>query len=439
VWLLLTLTLALLLAACGGGESGLDEGGSAAGEVEGEFDWKRFDGETIRVVLNQHPWQEAIEPLLPEFTAKTGIKVEVESLPEEQFRQRVRVELTGRSEDLDVFMTAGQNEGALFSRNGWYEDLRPYVDNPSLTSPDYNFEDLSPAIVEGHTFDDQLTAIPVQVEVQMLYYRRDLLQQAGLQVPKTMDELAAAAAKLDQGGTHGFVARGKGAASITQISTYLYNFGGQWTEEGSQKAAFATPEGVRAFDFYGRLIREHGPQGAVNMSWEEALPLFQQGQAAMYTDASTFLPNVMDPAESKVADKAGFAPMPSGPGGDFQTFNGWAVGMSKFSQKKNPSWMFIQWATSPEVTERTTQEGGIASARQSVEFGDRFPADWVETFQGALGNARPQLPQVGPVPEVRDAIGTAVVASIQGKPVEPAVKASAEQFDQIVETSGGGG
>lgn len=436
--LLAVILLALGLAACGGGESGLAGGGGPEG-VEGEFDWKRYDGESLRLVFNQHPWQEAIQPLLGEFEELTGITVEVEALPEEQFRQRVQVEMTGKSEDLDVFMTNVQNEGAKFARNGWYSDLRAFAEQEGLVAAEYDFDDFSDSILDGHTFDGTLAGIPIQLETQMLFYRKDILEQAGVQVPQTLEELEQVARKIDDpSGVRAFVSRGAGAAAVTQISTYLFNYGATWTPEGDEDdaAAFDSPEGIQAIDYYATLIREHGPSGAVNMSWEEALPLFQQGQVAMYTDASTFLPQVIDPKESKVADKAGFAKMPAGPAGDFQTFNGWALGISPFSQKQNAAWYFVQWATSPEMVERLTEKN-IAGARESVEFGDAYPDDWVQAFTESLPEAVPQLPKVVPVPEVRDAIGTSIVAAIQGEPVEPAVQASAQQFNQIVESAGG--
>ena len=430
--------LALLAAACGGGESGLEGGGQQGGatEVTGDFDWKRYDGETLRLVFNQHPWQEAIEPMLGEFEELTGISAEVEALPEAQFRQRVQVERPGRSDDLDVFMTNVQNEGAKFAGNGWYVNLREFAENPSLTAEDYAFDGLAAGVLDGHTFDDTLAGIPIQLETQMLFYRKDIFEKAGVDVPTTMEELAQVAAEIDDpDGTRGFVARGKSAAAVTQISTYLFAYGGDWTDDEGN-AAFDSPQAVEAFDFYTGLVREHGPAGATNMSWEEALPLFQQGQVAMYTDASTFLPQVIDPETSSVADSAGFAKMPAGPEGEVQTFNGWALGISPFSQKQEAAWYFIQWATSPEMVERLTAEG-IAGARPDVEFGEEYPQDWVQAFTESLPEARAQLPKVGPVPEVRDVIGTAIVAGIQGDAVEPALQAAADQFDQIVQTAGG--
>jgi hypothetical protein len=47
------------------------------------------------------------------------------------------------------------------------------------------------------------------------------------------------------------------------------------------------------------------------------------------------------------------------------------------------------------------------------------------------------LPQVISVGESRDAIGAAVVAAIEGKPVEPAVKKAEEEFNKIVDANGG--
>lgn len=449
----LALVLILGLAACNGGESAeegaaeepeaaepAEEGGeTAAAQADGEFDWKQFDGEEIRVVLNQHPWQEAIQPKIEEFTELTGIQVEAEALPEQQFRQRVQVEMTGGSSDLDVFMTSVQNEGAKFATNDWYEDLRPYAEDASLTGEEYELADLSESVLEGHTFDGVLAGIPIQLETQMLFYRKDILEEAGVEVPTTLEELEQVAAEIDDpSGTRAFVARGKGASAVTQIATYLFNYGADWTAEGSTEPAFNTPEGIEAFDYYTSLIREYGPDGAANMSWEEALPLFQQGQVAMYTDASTFLPQVQEESTDEVKENVGFAKMPSGPGGDHQTFNGWALGMSPFSENKDAAWYFVQWATSPDMVETLTQEGGIAGARQSVDFGDSFPEDWVTAFTESLPKARPQLPQVIPVPEVRDAIGTAVVAGLQGDDVGPALEDAAEQFTQIVDAAGGG-
>ena len=51
------------------------------------FDWKKHDGQTINLLLNNHPWSQAVRDMAGEFTAKTGIKLRVEMFNEEQFRE----------------------------------------------------------------------------------------------------------------------------------------------------------------------------------------------------------------------------------------------------------------------------------------------------------------------------------------------------------------
>ena len=52
------------------------------------FNWKQHDGQTINLLLNNHPWSQAVRDMAGEFTAKTGIKLRLEIFNEEQFRAR---------------------------------------------------------------------------------------------------------------------------------------------------------------------------------------------------------------------------------------------------------------------------------------------------------------------------------------------------------------
>ncbi|MDT0143161.1 sugar ABC transporter substrate-binding protein [Microbacterium sp. PRC9] len=420
---------ALLLTGCAGGSTAAED----PGDVSGAFDWKRYEGETIRFVAGLQPWQAQIEPMIAEFEELTGIDVEMEALPEDQFRQRLQVELTAGSDAIDVFMSSIQQDGARFASSGWYEDLTPYIENKSLTSPDYDFADFSESVLEGHTFDGVLSALPIQLEVQMLFYRKDLLEAAGYDAPPaTLDELEeiAEATSDPANNVYGWAARGKRAAAVTQLTSFILNHGAEYMVDGG--AAFDSPEGVAAIKDYGRLIREYGPSGSTNNGWEELLALFQAGSLAQWADNSGQAAALRDPAQTPFADQVGYAPMPAGPESDAQTFFGWASAISSNSEHKGAAWLFLQWLTSPE-TVAALQATGIPGGRQSVEFGPDVPTEFVEAFQTALATAQPQLPQVQSVPEVRDVIGDAIVSSIQGDDVEAATATAAEQFNRIVE------
>src|SRR5512144_373907 len=75
----------------------------ASASEAGQFNWQQFKGTQLRVMLNKHPWQLAIEPHLKEFEALTGMKLVVEVYPEDQFRAKTSVELQSGSGSMDVF------------------------------------------------------------------------------------------------------------------------------------------------------------------------------------------------------------------------------------------------------------------------------------------------------------------------------------------------
>lgn len=425
------LPAALILTACGGSGGNADE---TIEEATGPFDWTRYEGETIRVTSLQFPWQEAIAERIPEFEELTGIEVEMDSLPEQQFRQRLQVELITGAGDIDVFATSPQNDSARFAELGWYQDLNPLLESESLTHPDYDFDDFSDDLIESQTLDGELLSLPAVVETQVFFYRPSILAEHGLDVPGTMAELESVAETISADGEAiGWATRGKRDAAVTQLASFLYNSGAEYTDEDGY-AAFDSPEGIEAFEAYGRLLREYGPAGSVNNSWEELLALFQQGEVAMWADNSGQVASVLDETVSSVADDVEFAPMPSGPGGDSQTFFGWSTAISPQSDRIGAAWLFLQWASSPEMVEELQVAEDVFGGRESTPFGDDVPESFVDAFNTSLENSRTQLPQVIPVPEVRDAIGQAIVAAIEGGDVAGAVTAAADEFDRIVDS-----
>jgi multiple sugar transport system substrate-binding protein len=218
------------------------------------------------------------------------------------------------------------------------------------------------------------------------------------------------------------------------MSTFLYNFGADWTDADGM-AAFNTPEGLEAFEFYGDMLRQYGPPGAASNSWEELLPLFQQRQIAMWNDSSAFLGSIIDPDSAVDIDNIGYARMPVGPGGENNSFFPWALSMSSLSEKKVQAWYFIQWATSPDIVDALQAEG-VFGARTSATFPADMPAEWIEVVRYDLEIARPKLPIVIPVAEVRDAIGEVIVTAIEGGDVAAALDRAESTFNQAVATAG---
>ena len=105
------------------------------------IDWKQFEGESVTVLLSKHPWQEQIEPLIPEFEELTGIDVKLKLLPENQYLTKVPADMEAGTFKFDVFMTQ-LYEAPKFCGEKWLADLEPLINDPSVTDPNwYNYND----------------------------------------------------------------------------------------------------------------------------------------------------------------------------------------------------------------------------------------------------------------------------------------------------------
>lgn len=420
---------AALIAGCSGSNGGNVATGNAGKETgtnTPQASAKPFEGKSISLVTANHPWGEAIKPLLPEFEAATGMKVEVQSYFEDQLTQKLTVQFTTASKTPDVFMYRPLQEGKLFFKNGWVHPLDEFVNQDAA----YDFADLSQSAVGTATVDGKIGGIPIITEQEILYYRKDLLEQAGIAVPKTIDELVAAAKTLHDPGNenYGFVARGQRSPLVTQVSSFLYSEGADFIN--GDKAAINTPEAVKAFTTYGTLLKDFGPPGVLNMSWPQAFGIFAQGKVAFLTDANSLYKNLTDVEKSQVADKVGFAAFPAGAAGS-KAYNitSWGLAVNANSEDKAASWEFIKWATSKEIVLKTQQKGN-PGARSSVwanpESTTEFPAELVtviqESVKGGVSHDRPTVISVG---EARDAVGEIVQKVISGEKDIQAVADSA--------------
>ena len=401
------LTTAAVMAGSGGS-------GSAPKAAEGQ----KFAGQTIRFVASNHTYTDAIKGLIPEFEKKTGIKVKMESYFEDQLTQKLTVELTSGSSTIDVFMTRPLQEGRLFSKNKWYEIITPYLSDTKKTPADWDWKDFKKSSVDAVTLGGSVYAIPIVTEGEIVYYRKDLFEKAGLKPPTTLEELEAAAKKLNDpaNGVYGIVVRGQRNPSVTQFSGFLFSFGGDFIKDG--KCVLDTPDALKAFQYYGRILKNYGPPGVTNMSWPQAQALFQSGKVAMWVDASTLAGPLLDKAKSAVHDKVAFTTFPTGPAGakPYDVVP-WALALSAQSKNKDAAWEFAKWITSKDIMKKAIakkQTVARNSAWADKEATKDWPAGFAEvaakTGQIALPYDRPLMTAVV---EARDAIGDVIVKSIE--------------------------
>ena len=417
----------------------------------GAVDWQQFKGTTLTLMSWKHPWTDAIKPLLPEFEKKTGMKVNLVEYPEDQHRQRVAILLAGGSRDPDVWMTDIKGgEGERFGPNGWYEPLLQYILCNELTEPEYvkilydipqKTWELS--MVPGPTGSKDVWGISLFLDPRTYAYRKDLFEKYGLSVPTTFSEMETVAKKIFEetnGEVFGVTLRGKGAAATSYIAIPLYAMGGAWQDEQGNPT-INTPEAIKAFDWWGRMLRLYGPPGSVNYHWSEVQSIFAQGRAAQTIQACTLIKLYSDPEQSTVADKVGYAPLPKGPDGKSGSWAGsHQLAISSLSRNKEAAWLLVQYLTSEDTFVHNLNKKGNTSPRVSTWEDPRvtipLPEDWLYAVKkevaetiGFVGYAPLSIHDVA---QARDVIGEAITASILGEDVKAALDKAQARLEEML-------
>src|SRR3954453_7793411 len=162
------------------------------------FDWKQAKGSKLEVNFGKHPSSDVLQAHQKEFEDLTGIKVGSEQISEQQQRPKVAMEMSTGRPSFDVGNVAMHVQKRLIERGNWMQDLRPMIADKSQTNPDLDMADFSATTIRIATGPDgKLNVLPMNQGLFILFWNKELFQQAGVQgPPKTYDEMMAAAQKL---------------------------------------------------------------------------------------------------------------------------------------------------------------------------------------------------------------------------------------------------
>ncbi len=334
------------------------------------IDWKQFSGQTITLMGATHPWSNAITPLLPQFTKFTGIDVVTDFQLETAFLGALPIKLAGGSRTPDVFMflTYGQGISA-----GWLEPLNAHYSDRSLT--DLGWYDETDLLKTARAFpvwsDGERYAFPITSEAVTLFVNSDALAAKNLPVPQTFDELFATAKAVKTNEMSGLAMRAQaGGNSSPAAMSFVFSYGGAMVKDN--KAAFASPEAIEAVAMYGQLLSQAGPVGVGNYEWYDVLNDFVQGRTAIAIDASVLATDISNPARSRVAKQAAFAPFPHADGRAPVPFmSHWQACINAKSRNKRAAFLFLLWATS-KATSLQTAAAGLATTRLSAWSSEGF-------------------------------------------------------------------
>jgi multiple sugar transport system substrate-binding protein len=411
--------------------------------AQAPFNWKRFAGTTLDVLMVKNPRSELAQSGEKEFTELTGIKISSEQMPEQQQRQKVMIEFSAGKPSFDVSNISLHVQKRLAAKGKWFDDLRPYISDSSLTSPDFDFQDFGAGPVAYATqADGAMDTLPTFVDYWMIYYNKEIFAANGVEYPKAMDEIAAIAAKLHDPakGVAGFVSRGLKNANVP-VWTSLALGQGVETVSPEGKLLTDTPEAVWAAELYKKLNRDSGPAGQVGFNWNECQTTFMQGRAGMWLDGIGFASPLEDPTKSRNVGKVGYGVMPPGPKAHHAGMFADGIGISRASQKKQAAWLYIQFTISKARQAAMLRTGTGAPARSSayldkdVTAQSKFGQQYFDCLLASAKIARAGLPQIIPVTEFRDVFGVAMTNTIGGADCAVELKKATESFAPVLAKS----
>ncbi len=331
----------------------------------GNFDWMKFKGKTLKLLLNKHPYTDAMIANLNTFKKLTGMDVKYDVFPEDVYFDKVTAALSSRSKEYDAFMT-GAYQTWTYGPAGWIEDLSEWIEDSDKTAPDYNWKDMLPGLrastawngVPGSelgTAGSKQWCIPWGYELNSISYNRRLLDKAGVEPPRDLDDLIDVAQKLkkDLGGPYGIGVRGSRSWATIHpgfLSAYA-NYGQKdfTIDNGMLKAAMNTRGSKNFHRKWVKMIQDSGPKNWSTYTWYQVGTDLGAGASAMIYDAD-ILGYFMNGEDNKESGNLGYMPFTPNPNAEAPTPNVWiwSLAMSRFSRQKDAAWYFMQWASGLE-------------------------------------------------------------------------------------------
>jgi multiple sugar transport system substrate-binding protein len=271
--LLALVVLSILFAASGCGGGGNDQGGGGGGGDKNITFWLTEDI-AQRVQL--------IQQIVNKFQDKSGIQVKVVAIAEDQLPSQIQsASAAGTLPDVMGPLALGLVQSLATDDLADADAANEVVDSLGRDT----FSERALSLVES---DGKPMGVPSDTWTQLLVYRKDLFQKAGLQTPDTFDKILAAATKLKQGDMKGIVAATKAGDSFTeQTFEYFALANGCQLTDDQGNIQLTSPQCVATFKFYDDMIKNGSAKGGQDVDSTRAA--YFAGKAAMIVWSSFLL------------------------------------------------------------------------------------------------------------------------------------------------------
>lgn len=250
-----------------------------------------------------------------------------------------------------------------FAAAGWLLDLSDRI-------PAADLADFMPADLAGGRYNNRLYRLPIRSDVQLLYYRKDWLEQAGLTPPETFADLITDSQQLQTSdlATWGYVWQGRQFEGLAAVFVdILGGYGGFWVNPETLDVGLDRPEAIEAVQFLQSTLADRiSPPGVSNYQHEDARRLFQGGEVAFMHNWPYAYP-LSNAEDSPIRGKFDIKPMVHAPGlKSAACLGGWGIGIAKSTAHPEAALRVAQFYASPTAQRLSTLENGYLPTRRSL-------------------------------------------------------------------------
>jgi len=323
----------------------------------------------ITVLIGSTPWYPAFEKVVGLYEQQTGNHVKLDVTPFGNILEKARNAVRTGQSPYDL-MTLDTQWTIEFYEGGFVSPLADV--DPAFAMPKevfhYGDSGYWNAQKRWRTAGGgKLMAYTVLGNVQLLYYRDDVLKQAGLAVPKTWNDVLASCTKLAKPpSTYGFVARGeKGNGIRYDWQSVMLAEGAQVVkdpEAGDFTVTINSPHAKKALDLYVDLLKHCGPPNYGSLGQGDVIQLLATGKAALGDVVTAAFASFEDPNKSAVVGKLDTAPLPAGANGAHGAVIGnWNAVIPKNAPdaQKKAALAFSRWFLTYDAQRAFAEAGGI--------------------------------------------------------------------------------
>jgi multiple sugar transport system substrate-binding protein len=366
----------------------------------------------ITILINESPWLAGFEALVNKYVEETGNQVNLNRTPFNGMLEKSRNAVQASESEFDILTLNEQ----------WY--MQFYADG--LVTPikeiDPTFE-LDPQIIEyewatrwdpalGYSSKNgELYGLPINGNIMLFFYRKDLFTANGLVAPQTWADVEAAAQKLKTNEMAGYVVRAN--PPNWEFQAFLASYGGTVIkldeQTGEWEVNLNRPEAHEALATWLKLGREYGPANYADNGQAEMIALMASGKIPQMVLVGASAPDFDNPEKSVVIGNVAAIPVPGSKAGMNATMSGiWVMGIPHNlpDERKQAALTFLKWALSKDAQLFYAQAGAIPVRQDVYEEMTNDPKRgwWMKAMADSTPfiHAQPRLAETPQIIEVLD-------------------------------------